>query len=146
MGSSDEDQKALEEFRIGKGKSGGARSESASDEGEVALEAFELPMQVDPLKDPPASRAGSHRAPRGRHTSQMWLDALDEAHRGLEKEGTHPRGRRRPRAQEIMNQRREGVKDCNAKRAASRSMSPGRRAAAAPVRCGSMPSMRLAGA
>ena len=34
----------------------------------------------------------------------MWLDALDEARRSLEKEGRHPRGRVRQRAQEIMEQ------------------------------------------
>ena len=111
MGSSDEGEKALEEFRKGKANIGGARSESASDEGDVAIEAFELRMQVDPLKGSPASRAGSRRAPRGRHTSQMSLDALDEAHRGLEKEGTHPRGRVRRRGQSIMKQWTEGSKD-----------------------------------
>ena len=88
----------------------------------MALEAFELPMQVDPIKGPPASRAGSRRAPRGRHTSQMWLDAVDEAHRGFEKEGTHPRGRVRRRGQSIMQQRKTGSKDRKVERRMDRNV------------------------
>ena len=64
-----------------------------------------------PPTDPPASRARSRAAPRGRNPSQMWSDALDEAHRSLEEEGMHPRGRVRQRAQEILKQWREGSKD-----------------------------------
>ena len=59
-----------------------------------------------PPKDPPAS---SRKEPRGRGSSQMWLPKLRE------KEGRHPRGRVRERAQEIMEQLRTGNKDRNVK-------------------------------
>ena len=62
------------------------------------------------------SRSGSRRAPRARGPSQMWFEALEEAHVSLEEEGVHPRGRVRQRAREILKQWKKGNKHCKVER------------------------------
>ena len=99
-------QKIVKQWRTGKEAFDQAFDQAFDWQGRPAEEDAVL---GHPPNDPPAS---SRNAPRGRSPSQMWLPKLRQK---KEKEGRHPRGRVRGRAQHIKEQCTTGSKDRNVK-------------------------------